>query len=177
MKLGDICNKIGSGATPRGGKGTYTESGTPIIRSQNVLDWSFNSNGLAYIDDNQAYALSNVEVKPGDVLLNITGDSVARACIVPNELTPARVNQHVSILRANDKSNPIFLLAWLQSNKSLLLSLASSGATRNALTKAMLENLDINLPSIDVQKRIAEIISSIQEKINANTKLNGYLVA
>ena len=147
------------------------------MRSQHVLDRSVNSNGLAYIDNNQAYALSNVEVKSGDVLLNITGDSVARACIVPNELTPARVNQHVSILRANDKSNPIFLLAWLQSNKSLLLSLASSGATRNALTKAMLENLDINLPSIDVQKRIAEIISSIQEKINANTKLNGYLAA
>ena len=175
MKLGDICSKIGSGATPRGGKESYKDSGTPIIRSQNVLDWSFSSDGLAYLDDEQACALSNVEVKPRDVLLNITGDSVARACIVPNEFTPARVNQHVSILRTNSRSNPVFLLAWLQTNKPLLLSLASSGATRNALTKMMLEKLDINLPPIDVQERIAGIVLSIQSKIEANTKLNGYL--
>lgn len=175
MKLGDICNKIGSGATPRGGKESYKDSGTPIIRSQNVLDWSFSSDGLAYLDDDQAFALSNVEVKPRDVLLNITGDSVARACIVPNEFTPARVNQHVSILRTNSRSNPVFLLAWLQTNKSLLLSLASSGATRNALTKTMLEKLDVNLPPIDVQERIAGIVLSVQSKIETNAKLNGYL--
>lgn len=177
MRLGDICDKIGSGATPRGGKESYKDSGTPIIRSQNVLDWSFSSDGLAYLDDDQAFALSNVEVKPRDVLLNITGDSVARACIVPNEFTPARVNQHVSILRTNSSSNPFFLLAWLQMNKSLLLSLASSGATRKALTKTMLEKLDVNLPSIDVQNRIAGIVLSIQSKIEANSKLNGYLAA
>lgn len=60
-------------------------------------------------------------------------------------------------------------------NKSLLLSLASSGATRKALTKTMLEKLDVNLPSIDVQDRIAGIVLSIQSKIEANSKLNGYL--
>ena len=109
------------------------------------------------------------------MLLNITGDSVARACIVPNEFTPARVNQHVSILRTNSRSNPVFLLAWLQTNKSLLLSLASSGATRNALTKTMLEKLDVNLPPIDVQERIAGIVLSVQSKIETNAKLNGYL--
>lgn len=73
MKLGDICSKIGSGATPRGGKDSYKDSGMAIIRSQNVFDWSFSSSGLAFIDDDQAEALSSVEVKHGDVLLNITG--------------------------------------------------------------------------------------------------------
>ena len=177
VALGELCSKIGSGATPRGGKESYKECGTPIIRSQNVLDWSFSLGGLAYIDDEQAAALANVEVKPGDVLLNITGDSVARACVVPDEVTPARVNQHVAILRANNKTNPMFLLAWLQSNKPLLLALASSGATRNALTKAVLEKLSINLPPIDVQVRIAAVVAPIQAKIEANAKLNGYLAA
>ena len=98
MRLGDICSKIGSGATPRGGKEAYSTSGIPIIRSQNVLDWSFSSNGLAYLNDEQAKTLSNVEVHQGDILLNITGDSVARACIVPSDVIPARVNQHVDLL-------------------------------------------------------------------------------
>ena len=109
------------------------------------------------------------------MLLNITGDSVARACIVPTELLPARVNQHVAIIRANEKANSLFLLAWLQANKGTLLKLASSGATRNALTKRMLENLDVNLPPIDVQNKFATFIDSIQAKITLNTKLNGYL--
>lgn len=103
MRLGDICSKIGSGATPRGGKEAYSTSGIPIIRSQNVLDWSFSSNGLAYLNDEQAKTLSNVEVHQGDILLNITGDSVARACIVPSDVIPARVNQHVAILRPKKK--------------------------------------------------------------------------
>ena len=175
MRLGDICSKIGSGATPRGGKEAYSTSGIPIIRSQNVLDWSFSSNGLAYLNDEQAKTLSNVEVHQGDILLNITGDSVARACIVPSDVIPARVNQHVAILRPKEKANATFILAWLQTNKDLLLKLASSGATRNALTKRMLEGLDINLPSIDIQNHIAALISLIQSKINLNIKLNGYL--
>lgn len=175
MRLGDICSKIGSGATPRGGKEAYSASGIPIIRSQNVLDWSFSSNGLAYLNDEQARTLSNVEVHQGDILLNITGDSVARACIVPSDVIPARVNQHVAILRPKEKANATFILAWLQTNKDLLLKLASSGATRNALTKRMLEGLDINPPSIDIQNHIAALISLIQSKINLNIKLNGYL--
>ncbi|WP_199584239.1 restriction endonuclease subunit S [Collinsella sp. AM33-4BH] len=107
--------------------------------------------------------------------LILLGDSVARACIVPSKFLPARVNQHVAIIRANDKANNLFLLAWLQANKGILLKLASSGATRNALTKRMLENLDVNLPPIDVQNKVAAFIDSIQAKITLNTKLNGYL--
>lgn len=114
-------------------------------------------------------------LKAANIHLNITGDSVARACIVPSDVIPARVNQHVAILRPKEKANATFILAWLQTNKDLLLKLASSGATRNALTKRMLEGLDINLPSIDIQNHIAELISLIQSKINLNIKLNGYL--
>jgi type I restriction enzyme S subunit len=177
MRLGDICTKIGSGATPRGGKESYKESGTPIIRSQNVLDWAFRDDGLAYIDDEQAEALANVEVMPGDVLLNITGDSVARACIVPTELMSARVNQHVAIVRHGDMLNPTYLLAFLQSIKPRLLALASSGATRKALTKAMIEDLEIELPDMETQQRVSSVIEAIQRKIALNSNINGYLKA
>ena len=177
MKLGDACTKIGSGATPKGGKEVYKDSGTPFIRSQNVLDWSFTSNGLAFIDDAQAAALANVEVEPHDILLNITGDSVARACMVPDWCTPARVNQHVSIVRSSSSLDPTFLLCFLQSSKPLLLKLASSGATRNALTKSMIEDLEIELPSIDVQRAIASLIGQMQQKLALNHQVNDYLAA
>ena len=175
-RLGDVCEKIGSGATPRGGKEAYKDAGIPIIRSQNIHDWVFQPDGLAFLDDEQAESLSNVEVRSNDVLLNITGDSVARACIVPSERIPARVNQHVAIVRAGKEINPTYLLASLQSKKTTLLSLASSGATRNALTKRMIENLDIDLPSREMQDSIAQVLDSIQYKITLINRLNDYLL-
>jgi type I restriction enzyme S subunit len=61
-KLGDVSSKIGSGATPNGSGKSYKSTGISLIRSQNVLDFDFSNDGLAYIDDNQANELRNVEV-------------------------------------------------------------------------------------------------------------------
>src|SRR5438132_14320480 len=140
IRLGDVCTKIGSGATPLGGASVYLDAGeVALIRSQNVYNDGFHHNGLTYITTEHAEELSNVEVRRGDVLLNITGDSVARCCQVDPAILPARVNQHVAIVRPDpDKLNPRFLRYSLVSPamQQRLLSWAASGGTRNALTKA-----------------------------------------
>lgn len=178
MILKDVCTKIGSGATPRGGKEAYKETGISLIRSQNVLDYSFSSDGLAYIDDEQARLLENVTVQKDDVLLNITGDSVARACIVNNQYLPARVNQHVAIVRGDSgKILQSYILYFLQMKKAELLQIASGGATRNALTKAMIEGLEINVPSLDMQHKIVAALDAIQAKIAINQKINDNFAA
>ena len=181
VKLKDCCTKIGSGATPRGGKEAYLDEGPfSLIRSQNVLDFFFSYNGLAFIDKDQAYQLSNVEIEEKDVLLNITGDSVARVCQVPSTLLPARVNQHVSIIRP-DKSKlvPEFLKYFLLNPKfkNYMLGLASVGGTRNALTKGMIEDFEINLPDLPTQTRIASILSALDDKIELNRQTNQTLEA
>ena len=94
-----ICSKIGSGATPKGGKTSYIDEGISLIRSTNVFDFRFEYSDLAHINQNQADALANVTVEQNDVLFNITGVSVARCCMVPDNVLPARVNQHVMIVR------------------------------------------------------------------------------
>lgn len=178
MKMKDICLKIGSGATPRGGKESYTDSGISLIRSQNVLDFSFSYDGLAHINQLQADKLNNVTVATGDVLLNITGDSVARACIVDNDVFPARVNQHVAIIRANEKLVvSSYILYFLQMSKPYLLQLAAGGATRNALTKSMIEELEIEIPPIEQQQKIVSLIDNIQRKIRENNAINENLYA
>ena len=171
-KLGDITSKIGSGATPKGGKESYLGGDIALIRSQNILDFAFTNSGLAYINKDQASKLNNVEVKENDILLNITGDSVARACIVPQKILPARVNQHVAIIRGNDIVDNKYLLYYLQHIKPYLLSLSQGGATRNALTKKMLEDLDIKVPSKNVQNIIVSVLSSLDDKIELNRRIN-----
>ena len=178
VKFKDICTKIGSGATPKGGKEAYCEEGISLIRSQNVLDFAFSAEGLAFINDLQAEKLKNVIVEEGDVLLNITGDSVARACMVDKKYLPARVNQHVCIVRAElQKAVPSYLLYFLQLNKEYLLQLAAGGATRNALTKEMINNLELELPSIEDQQKIVAVLDDIQKKIDFNNAINENLQA
>ena len=176
-KLKDICLKIGSGATPRGGKEAYCDEGISLIRSQNVLDFTFSYDGLAHINDQQAEKLSNVEVKLQDILLNITGDSVARVCAVDPRALPARVNQHVAIIRPDENMVlSSYILYFLQMIKPYLLQIAAGGATRNALTKSMIENLEIEVPGILSQKKIVSVLDDIQEKIRDNNEINKNLL-
>lgn len=164
--LKDFCTKIGSGATPRGGKENYKQEGISLIRSLNVYNGRFEYKDLAFIDDKQADVLNNVTVEEGDLLFTITGASVARCCIVPKDVLPARVNQHVAIFRVDrEKLNSVFLNYTLinLNYQTLLIKLArQNGATREALTKEDLELLKIPLPPPSLQNRFAEIVQKIQ---------------
>lgn len=175
VPLGDATLKIGSGATPRGGKSVYIDDGTAFIRSQNVYDNRFSRQGLAYINDDAARALNGVTVEPNDVLINITGESVTRTCIVPTECLPARVSQHVAIIRPNqEKLDSRFLTATLLSPpvKAYLNLLSSAGATRRALTKRHMQELVISLPPLGEQKRIADTLGALDDLIQTNSKLS-----
>lgn len=181
LVLGEHCKKIGSGATPKGGKEAYLEHGPfSLIRSQNVYNHGFEFGGLAYINEEQAEKLSNVVVESGDVLVNITGDSVARVCQVHKHALPARVNQHVAIVRPNPKAiDPAFLRYWFvaPSTQATLLGLASAGATRNALTKSMLESLEVPRLELDTQRAIANVLAALDDKIELNRRTNEALEA
>ncbi len=173
--LKEVTSKIGSGATPKGGKQSYLESGPfSLIRSQNVYNNDFSYAGLAYITQAQADKLKNVTINEGDILINITGDSVARCCLVPNSLLPARVNQHVAIIRCNTEViDTYYLLAILTSFKmqEYLISIAQVGGTRAALNKKMLENLKIPLLPMDVQRQIGATLRTLNEKIELNNNI------
>ena len=163
--LGDITLKIGSGATPKGGKRVYKENGIAFIRSMNVHSGYFEYRDLAYISDEQAHRLDNVTVEEYDVLLNITGASVARCCMIPSDILPARVNQHVCIIRCKQDILSYFLNYLLMENnfQELLLRIAETGATREAITKQQIENLNIIVPPIQLQNEFATFVKQVNK--------------
>ena len=163
--LGEITTKIGSGATPKGGKEAYQEEGITLIRSMNVHNGQFEYKDLAHISDEQASKLDNVTIEENDVLLNITGASVARSCVVPAEVLPARVNQHVCIIRCKDCIIPEFLNKLLidDNYQDLLWSIAGSGATREAITKQQVEGLQIIMPPIELQSEFMAFCKQVDK--------------
>ena len=173
--LSSITSKIGSGSTPRGGNSVYSDSGISFIRSQNVLDMDFSTENLAFINDNQAEKLNNVIVEKNDILLNITGDSIARCTVVPEEILPARVNQHVSIIRCKNTEESKYVMYYLQYMKKYLLQISKVGGTRNALTKEAIGKLPIKIS--DDCNEISKILDNIDRKIKINNQINQELEA
>jgi type I restriction enzyme, S subunit len=164
-KLSDVAEKVGSGATPRGGSESYKLEGIPLIRSMNVHFDGLKLDGLAYLDDKQANELKNVEVKENDVLLNITGASIGRVTQAPAAMEGARVNQHVCIIRTQSILDANFLSKYLASPSVQGWIMAEEyGATRQALTKQMILNFDIPLPPLNEQKRIVAKIEELRER-------------
>jgi type I restriction enzyme, S subunit len=163
--LRDITSKIGSGATPTGGKTSYKTGGIPLIRSMNVHFSGFTASGLAYIDDEQAKKHDGVVVQAGDVLLNITGASIGRVTTAPLDMEGARVNQHVAIVRTADGIENRFVAGFLSSPyMQRIIAEENYGVTRQALTKSMIEEFSVPLPPQLEQRRIVAKIDGLSAK-------------
>ena len=79
--------------------------------------------------------------------------------MVPAHVLPARVNQHVAILRADPSRYSSYLLLDTinaDENKQRLLTLAQAGATREALTKEMLSKFSVLVPPRGLLRRYAQ---------------------
>lgn len=176
-QLSEITTKLGSGSTPKGGKEAYQEEGITLIRSMNVHNGLSQYKELAHISKEQAAKLDNVTIEENDVLLNITGASVARSCVVPSKILPARVNQHVCIIRCNQCIAPEFLNKLLidDNYQRLLWSIAGAGATREAITKQQVESLHIIMPPIEMQNQFADFVKQVDKSkvIDINIILKG----
>lgn len=172
-RLGEVTTKIGSGATPTGGEQSYEASGIPLIRSLNVHFDGVRAEGLAFLNEPQAAKLNNVVVEADDVLLNITGASIGRVAIAPSEYEGARVNQHVSIIRLVQEVLSEYVRSFLASPAAQdVITRENYGATRQALTKSMIEDFAFPLPPLAEQKRIVAKLDALNAKsARARTEL------
>jgi type I restriction enzyme S subunit len=168
-KLKVVSTKVGSGSTPRGGSAAYKTEGIPLVRSMNIHFNGIKYDGLAFIDEEQAEALKNVEIMAGDVLLNITGASIGRVCVAEDEIVGGRVNQHVAIIRTSESLIPEFLNIYLSSPiMQDWINKENYGVTRPALTKGQILDLDIPLPSIEEQRKI---IARVNDFFNLSDRI------
>jgi type I restriction enzyme S subunit len=166
IKLREVVTKIGSGITPRGGRKVYLSEGIALIRSQNVQSGYLDISDVVFIDETQHFKMQNSKVYPSDVLLNITGASIGRSCVVPKNIKEANVNQHVCILRPSQKINPHYLSIFLNSYQGQKQILSFQvGGSREGLNYQQVSNLRLNLPSIDEQNKIANFLACLEHEI------------
>ncbi len=150
----EICSKIGSGSTPKGSN--YSLSGIPFFRSQNVYNEGLIYDDIKYISEEVHYSMKGTEVIKNDLLLNITGGSLGRCAIVPDNFERGNVSQHVCILRPIIVL-PSFLHAFIISDY-FSSTMILSGSGREGLPKYSLEVMSLPLPPLAEQKRIVNAV-------------------
>ncbi|MDH6388806.1 type I restriction enzyme S subunit [Dysgonomonas sp. PH5-37] len=171
-KLGDIANKVNSGKTPLGGEAVYTKEGVLFIRSQNVNNDKLDLDNSVFIPEIINRQMENSVVQPNDILLNITGASLGRSCVVPNNFESGNVNQHVCIIRLNKQYNPRFVQPLFSSNKGqAILTNLQTGSGREGLTFESLKSIKISIPVLEEQQKIASFLSLIDERIITQNKI------
>jgi type I restriction enzyme S subunit len=167
-RLGKRVTKVGSGITPKGGAGVYQSEGIPLIRSQNVRDSMLDLSNVAFISDEINATMRGSAVLPNDVLLNITGASIGRSCVTPENLGPANVNQHVCIIRLDADASPHFLQSFLASHKGQkLIAEAQSGSGREGLNFENIRTFKLIFPTLPEQQKIAAFLGAVDAKLAA----------
>ncbi|PGX99698.1 restriction endonuclease subunit S [Bacillus thuringiensis] len=164
VRLKDLIKKIGSGSTPRGGKSVYVDKGIKFIRSQNVWNDGLFLDNVAYITENVNNSKSGSIVEPNDLLINITGASIGRCCIVPSTFDIGNVNQHVSIIRlVIDNETTRYYLHYCLISKYIQEAIMSTqvGISREGISISKLSNFLIPIPPLDEQKRIVEKVNHL----------------
>ncbi|MEP6636632.1 MAG: restriction endonuclease subunit S, partial [Acidobacteriota bacterium] len=158
-RIKDVAIKIGSGVTPEGGAAGYLDSGIPLLRSQNVHFEGLRLSDVAYISAGTHAEMSNSQVRPKDVLLNITGASIGRCTFVPDGFGEGNVNQHVCIIRSGHQIDHRFLAAFLSSpmGQDQILS-TFTGASRQGLSHKELGLIRTPIPPLPLQEQTVDRI-------------------
>ena len=151
-----ICSKIGSGSTPRGSN--YSSKGIPFFRSQNIYNGGLVYEDIKFISEEVHQTMIGTEVLPNDLLLNITGGSLGRCAIVPENFQRGNVSQHVCIMRPIFVVSVYFHAFVLSSIFSKSMKITGSG--REGLPKYNLERMFFPLPPLSEQHRIVSEIEN-----------------
>ena len=158
--------------TPRGGEAVYKSEGHPFVRSQNIGLGHLILDDIAYIDEDTHQRQKNTELQLDDVLLNITGASIGRSALVNQQIVGGNVNQHVCIIRANKKLIPSFLCNFLLSQYGQKqIESFQAGGNRQGLNFEQIKSIKIGLPSVEEQKKIADLLLLIEQRITTQNKI------
>lgn len=164
-RLGEICSKTGSGSTPKGGKAAYPTSGIKFLRSQNVYNDGLRYDGIAYISETTHEKMKGTKVEPEDLLLNITGGSIGRCCVVPKDFDTGNINQHVAIIRTVQSflGNFVHNVICSPYFQKMIIEV-QTGAGREGLPKNKMDNIVFALPPESEQVEINNRVHSLIEK-------------
>lgn len=172
--LGEICNRVCSGGTPKRKCTEYYDGGT--------IPW-LNTKEIAF---NRIYATESHITEEGlrnsaakwinkdSVIIAMYGATAGKAALA---MIPLTTNQACCNLEVNPAvADYRYVYYWIKNRYSFIANLANGGAQQNLSAKTI-KALELNLPPLNLQHAVANVLAILDDKIELNNRLNGYLSA
>ncbi|MEY3242565.1 MAG: hypothetical protein RIR11_4004 [Bacteroidota bacterium] len=156
VKLGDVCDVLGGYAFK---SENFKNEGVPLLRISNITDGevSFKDDCIC-VEDSNLSSLQRFKVIKGDILLALSGATTGKFGVYKLDYF-SFLNQRVGLIKSTEKTNQKYLIYYLNVLKSQIKQIAQ-GAARPNISTNEISNLQIPLPPLATQKRIAEILDA-----------------
>lgn len=163
VTLGNITMKITSGSTPTGGRksNVYVESGFPLFREQNIYDDGIHQAGMVFITEELLNTRQNSTVLAKDILLNITGGSIGRCALVPDNFDRGSINQHILIIRTVDPETRFYIHMLICSPYVQSYIKNNAVGDKDGFSGGRCKKILVPLPPLNEQKRIVETLDRL----------------
>lgn len=169
-RLEELSDFITKGGTPTtyGFDWSSQTDGIPFFRSECVTDNGFNPKGMNYIHKQAHLLMSRSEIKPGDLLITITGN-IGRVAIAPSEFESANINQHIARIRILDNADASASFVYHCLKHDGYATYYRSILTGQAYPQISLQQVretPIALPPLTEQQKIAAILTAVDDKLD-----------
>lgn len=149
------------------------DRGIRLIQTGNIGVGRFINRAKKYISQESFDELGCTEVWPGDILICRLAEPIGRACFAPDSGERMIASVDVTIFRVNiHRFDPAFVCATINTPAFLRrCELVSGGTTRQRISRTNLGACKVSMPALQQQRRIAQILSTVDEAIERTEAL------
>jgi type I restriction enzyme, S subunit len=168
-KIGEISSSINRGFTPN-----YVENETEgyiVLNQKCIRDSKINFQFGRFYNKNQRIKES-AKTKVGDILINSTGEgTLGRSAMVCHTTKNLAVDSHITILRVNEELvSPAFISKFITLAQPIIENFAGGSTGQTELSRKDVSNLNLKIPTLPTQHRIASILSAYDDLIENNNR-------
>ncbi len=153
----------------------YIEDGEiPVVRVINLsFEGKFIEKDLVFISQQKAKQLSRSKVVPGDIIIAKTGATIGKCGVFPKSFLEGIIaSSCMKVSIDKTKASNLFLLFWLVSRHGQNAIINSAfGTTRTTINISPFKNLLIPLPPLPEQRKIAQILETVDNAIEKTEKI------
>ena len=173
-RIGELIETIFSGGTPNTKNSDYWNGSLPWLSSGETRNRYINVTEKT-ITNSGAQNSSTRQALKGDVVMASAGQGYTRGQVSFLNIDTF-INQSVIAIRANEKVlDKKFLFYNLSSRYEELRAISDSNSIRGSITTKMVKSMNIRIPDLNTQRAIANVLSSIDDKIETSKQINHHL--
>lgn len=172
--VGEVAHVVTKGTTPTTAGGAFVPCGVNFVKVESIsADGVFLRDKFAYIDEPTHALQARSQLQEDDVLFTIAG-TIGRSVMVGPQDLPANTNQAVAIVRPDkSKIDPRFLFYVLRDEQRIRGAQSRVVQSVQAnFSLGELKSVEVPIPSLKEQRRIAHILGTLDDKIELNRRMN-----